>query len=381
MTTATPEPEVPRTVPDPGEQGRSLLLELSSRSAPLRLQQIQKDPKFHRWALAETLLEEAGSSIFDDVEGALALTELAVAVSEALPVDRHGPSLTCDLRARCWARYGNAQRVHGDPLSAEQAFGKAHSFLRRGTGKPLLAARVAELEASLLKDQQRFPEAHRRLDEAIEVYRQSRTRSSLGRALVVKGSFLLFEDRPESALRALREAVPLLRPEKDVRTFVLCAYNIINALNRTGYSIAAHALVADIRRLFERLGDSINLLRLDWLVAEINLELGRHRQAEEGLRQVRQGFLERGMAYDAALLSLDLAALYLESGDPFRMQGLVEEMLPIFQARSLHQGMITALILFRESVALRQADAALVREVATYLRQARRDRTLRFRPS
>ncbi|MEM7482620.1 MAG: hypothetical protein AAF481_15695 [Acidobacteriota bacterium] len=359
----------------------TLLAALRTRPIAHRVRRIQQDPRFHRDDLAEHFLAEAAARILDDPGAAQENTALAIAVAEGLDASAFGPSRLSDLLGRCWARHGNALRVYGDPHGAEKAFGQARSFLRRGTGDRRLAARCAELEASLLKDQQRFEAAHRRLEDAITIYRRGRIQPALGRALVVKGSFLLFENRPESALRVLREAVPLLRPEDDPRTFVLCAHNLINALNGTGYSIAAHALVADIRRLYERLGDHINLLRLDWMVAEINLELGRETQAEQGLRAVRQGFLDRGMAYDAALVSLDLAVIYLEAGDPFRMRELLEAMIPIFQARSLHQGMIAALILFRESVALRQADTALVRDLTGYLQRAQRDRTLRFRPT
>jgi hypothetical protein len=116
------------------------------------------------------------------------------------------------------------------------------------------------------------------------------------------------------------------------------------------------------------------------MAAEIDRELGLVPRAERALAEVREGFIERGMPYDAALVSLQLAEIYARDRDSLRLERLAREMFPIFQSRALHRGALAALILFREAVAMRQADQRLIRDLAGYLRSARRDRELRFVP-
>ena len=363
--------------PDP----EALLAELRSHPPAARAGLISRHPRFGRRALADLLIARSRERLFDHPPEAVELTRLAVAATERLDPGRTGAAQAHDAAARAWAYHANALRVDGDPAGAAAAFGRAAEHRRRGSGDRLLAARCAELEASLEKDQQRFERAHALLAQAIAVYRRDGLDERLGRALVKRGSILLFEGRWSAALRATLQALPLLRPERDPRTFGVAAHNAINCLNHAGYSIAARALLDAVRGLHQRLGDALSLLRLDWMAAEIDRELGLVARAERGLVAVREGFVERGMPYDAALVSLELAEIYARDRDPLKLERLAREMFPIFQSRALHRGALAALILFREAVALRQADLRLIGDLAAFLRCARRDHDLRFRPS
>lgn len=379
---ATLEPPAghrPAALPPPDPE--ALLAELRSHPPAARAGLIARDDRFGRRALAALLIARSRERLFDHPAEAVELTRLAVAAAERIDPLRVGAARARDAAAHAWAHHANALRVHGDPAGAAAAFGRAAEHRRLGSGDRLLAARCAELEASLEKDQQRFERAHALLAQAIAVYRREGDDERLGRALVKRGSILLFEERWAAALRATLDALPLLRPERDPRTFAVATHNAINCLNRAGYSIAARALVDAVHRMHERLGDVLSLLRLDWMAAEIDRDLGLTARAERELLAVREGFVERGMPYDAALVSLQLAEIYAGDQDPLRLERLAREMFPIFQSRALHRGALAALILFREAVAMRQADLRLIGELAAYLRNARRDHGLRFRPS
>ena len=54
-----------------------------------------------------------------------------------------------------------------------------------------------------------------------------------------------------------------------------------------------------------------------------------------GLEQVRQDFTVRGLPYDAALASLDLAAIYLEEGRSVEVRNLARTMGWIFGLKVL----------------------------------------------
>lgn len=333
----------------------------------------------------EALVARSRETVFDDPAAALLTSARATELAEALLAPGAVPDgLTLDaedLAAEAWAYFANAQRVSNDLDAAERSFATARRHLEGGNGRPLLAARLDDLEASLLNAQQRHEEALGLLDEAIRRCRTSGARRLLGFSLVNRGHLLTEAGDPQAALVALAEAIDCLHPEDDLRTYLFAASNVAKCLDRIGYSIAARALLAELRPLHERLGERINLLRLEWLEAEIDLGLGRQRQAEATLLTVREAFLDREMAYDAALVSLELAGIYAEQKRFLALRRLALEMLPIFQSRRIHREALAALILFREAISFGHGDLALFSEVRRFLDRARDNPRLRFRPT
>lgn len=333
----------------------------------------------------EALVATSREAVFDEPAEALAAasraTELAEdllssgSLAESLSLDAE------DLAAEAWAYRANAERVLNDLDAAEASFAAARRHLEQGTGRPLLAARLDDLEASLRSAQQRHDDALALLDGAIRRCRTAGARRLLGFSLVNRGHLLTEAGDPQAALAALAEAIECLHPEEDLRTYLFAASNVAKCLDRVGYSIAARALLAELRPLHERLGERINLLRLDWLEAEIDLGLGRHRKAEATLLAVREAFLSREMAYDAALVSLELAGIYAEQKRFLALRRLALEMLPIFQSRRIHREALAALILFREAISFGHGDLALFAEVRRFLDRARHNPRLRFRPT
>ena len=94
---------------------------------------------------------------------------------------------------------------------------------------------------------------------------------------------------------------------------------------------------------------------------------------------MREGFLQEGSGYDAAIVSMDLALLYLRQGRPAELKALAKEMLPIFRSQDIHRETVAALVLFQEAAREEQVTAAFVRELIAYLDAARHDPALRFR--
>ncbi len=97
--------------------------------------------------------------------------------------------------------------------------------------------------------------------------------------------------------------------------------------------------------------------------------MGQVEFAEEALRQVREGFIAAEIGYDVALVSLDLAALYLEAGRTAEVKQLAAEMLPIFASRQVHREAIMAWTVFRQAVEQEVATVRVIEEVAARIRE------------
>jgi hypothetical protein len=99
---------------------------------------------------------------------------------------------------------------------------------------------------------------------------------------------------------------------------------------------------------------------------------GRTAAAQAGLEQVRRKFADLEMPYDAALASLDLAALWLNTGRTAEVKELAIEMEAIFRAKNIHREALAALVLFWEAAKREAATLELVRGVIAEIETAKR---------
>jgi hypothetical protein len=124
----------------------------------------------------------------------------------------------------------------------------------------------------------------------------------------------------------------------------------------------------------------VDRLRWRWLEAEMAANDDHLPEAESLLLSVRQEWIDRGIGYDAALVSLDLAQLYARQGRTAEMKELASQMLPIFQAQDVHREALAALLLFREAAQAERAGLELLEQMRGYLDRARLHPDERFVP-
>lgn len=79
-----------------------------------------------------------------------------------------------------------------------------------------------------------------------------------------------------------------------------------------------------------------------------------------------------GLGLDAALVSLDLAMVFLDRGATGELKRLAAEMIPVFESRDDHRKALAAFLLFQKAAEAEQVTLGLIREVVTSLEQARR---------
>lgn len=358
-----------------------LWLELEQHPASRQQMLVRNSTRFASRSLGELLLAKSQEACFQDVERAVELAELAQQVVERLEAASGGERTGEELRglsARCWGTLGNAHRVRGNHQAAELALGQAELLVAGEVGDLLDRARVLDWKASLRKDQRRFDESLRLLDRVIGIYRQLGQRHLYGRSLAQKAGVCLEAGDSVTAIELMRAALDHLDPREDPRMALTVRHNLIVSLNSTGQHREAFALLFHTRPLYLEHGGRVWLIRLRWVEGAVAYGLGRADQAETAYREVRQSFLEQHLDYDAALASLDLAALYAAQGRTAEVRRLAEEMLPVFTSRRIHREALAALIVFRRAAEMEEAGLELVRSVADFLNRARANPELRF---
>ncbi|MCB1057180.1 MAG: hypothetical protein KDD11_16890 [Acidobacteria bacterium] len=317
-----------------------LLAELLRLPPAHRSLQVKNGERFRSLALARALLEASGRrAVLDPAEGA-GLAELVLELCDSLEVSVYGGGMVADTRALAWAQVADCRRREGRADGAERALVRADGHLRQGTGEALVGARLLAVEAALRRSQMSLGESERLLGRAVRLYRAAGDELHLGRTLLQQaelahdaGDYRRARWSVRQAIRRLRRVAPSRELEEARQLLVSCEVEL-------GGFAGAERLLADLGPNFEE--DPRLPLRRRWLAGRVASGLGRHAHAEEELGAARHGFEEIGAQGEAALVALDLAALYHRAGRPEDMARQVAEVLPYFALHASHRELSVA---------------------------------------
>lgn len=355
-----------------------LVAELLSHPVPQRRILVCQAGRFQTLAVCELVIDASFEAGFRDVAEAVELAELSLLLSGQLDAGYYGPSVVKDLQARAWAYLGNARRIAFDLTGAEEALQQAELLAEGGSADPLEEARILDLRASLLGDQGRFEQAAELLDVVIDIYDDLREPHRKGRAMISQGVFLGQAGGPEEAIRQLRKGLSLVEWEREPRLVLMARHNLAWFLNDSGRSEEALQQLERFLHTYGEFPDAWTELRLAWLSGRIAARLDYAAEAERTLIDVRERCLVEGHGYDASLVTLDLAKLYLRQGRSAEVRDLASGMIAVFLSQDVHRQAAAALAVFQRAAELDSATPLLLDEIAAYLRRARRNPRLRF---
>lgn len=370
---------------------RGEALELWAELKPYRFQDqyhlIRAHRRFVTWGLCELLCQESARQTAIDPDRAVEAAELAVLVSDLLKEDPGQTSQLYRLRGYAWAHDANARRVLGDLRNADESFSISDAWWEAGEAggedvfgyEPL----VLDFKASLRIFQRRFPEALALLDRLYALHTDGR-RPMLqdphlaGRALVKKALAFAEMEEPERAIELLQEAEALVDGQRDPRLLLCLRHNLLWNWTSVGGYQQAESLLPAVKNLGLELGNPLDLVRLRWAEGRVAAGLGHTEEAIQVFEELRQDFARRRIAYDAALVTLELTALYARLGYTDQVKKLSLEMAKIFRVQDVPREALAALLFFQKAAERESATAKLAHEVAAFLEKLRTNPGLQF---
>jgi transcriptional regulator with XRE-family HTH domain len=355
-------------------EARDLWEGLKRKDAARRRLLVEKVAKYRNWALSELLCEESIKAAGDSADRALELANLALRVAELAPGEE---AWRQRVQGYAWAHVGNARRVKGDLPSADEAFGRAQKLWSAGAWADaglLNEARALGLRASLLRDQRRLTEALELLDQALAVDKTGETK------YLFLNQAKLFEETEDfrRAVNVLRKLSPLIESEGETRLLFVVKHNLAVSLCALGEYEEVSQHLPNLKRLALRLNNDLDLLRVQWLEGRLLAGVGKSDEAIETFFSVRKELISRGVAYDAALVSLEVAVIYLEGGRIEAVKNLARQMASVFRLQGIHREALAALKLFRDAAERELVTLELAQKIVRYLRQAKNDPSLHF---
>lgn len=336
----------------------------------------------HGWPLCEALLRKSYEARFSDPKRMLDLAEDAAGVAKHIRQEKYPwPGFVSDLCARAFADLGNAYRLNDRFSDANAAFARAREYLEKGTGDAFLHAHVLDLEASLRSAQRKLGDAIDLLDQVHSLYLEVGDPHLAGRALISKGINTHYQGHPREAVCLLQKGLELLEPSRDPQLQESASLSVIYALADCGeYRQASRRLLeSGLREAFA--AEPLNLLKLRWVEGKIHCGLGRSGRAERAFEEAREEFLRRGQIYEAALVGLELAALWLRQGRAAQVQELAEEMHAVFEDLGVQLEAARALQFVHEACRVQAVTVSMIERVRTFLERLPWQPGLRFEPA
>lgn len=341
-----------------------LLAELDALPAAERARQAGTDPRMAFPAVVRSLIDRSQAMRYRDAEEMLHQAYLAQLAAEACSPEAAGNERRlADLRTRAYGQYGNALRVAGWPQDAEAAFSTAQRHRKEGTGDPILRAWLLERMTPLAVFHGRFDEAVEMCEEAGHIYQDLGESHLLASTQVQKAIACLYSGEAETAVRTLNQVVPLIDQEEDPHLLLAACHNLILCYIDLDRPDQALRIYSETRSLYQEFDDPLILLRAAWQEGQLLRDLGHLRAAETALLRARKGYMERNLAYEMALVSLDLATIYVKMGLSEELKETVATTVPIFRSLRVELETLASLLQLQQVAGQEQQALELIRRL------------------
>jgi len=319
------------------------------------------------FGMIRLLLRRSRAFWRSDPNRAETLTRWALAIFPRLDAGRYNRLQAAQAHCLAWGYLANSLRAQGRLDEADKALRTAEAGLPEEFSV-LEKAWLCRFRSSLKRDQRCFSEALQAAGRARRLFGQIRSPEVAWATL--QEAYVLAEcgkpEESESLVRGLLERdrqEPLLS-----EVSFLAIQHLTVTLVTLGRGMEAHSWLQKLEDRAGEFQEPLSQARLMWTRGRVFDALGGWRRAADWYWRARQVFLDWEIAYDVALVSLDLAAVELELGHAGEAAQLAAEMLPILKSLEIERESLAALRLLAESLRQQEATAAAVREAAGRLR-------------
>src|SRR3954447_7676428 len=340
---------------------QQMLAELEALEESARIGKVKSGGIYTSPPVIRALIERSHSLRYRNADEMLRLAQLARLAAEGCSAAAAGNERKLpDLRAPAWGEYGAALRVCGQPRAAEAALAASLEHRRQGTGDPVLHAWLLERTSALAAFQGRYQEAITTCVEAGQIYQELGNDHSFAFTLIQKAISILYSGEAARAVRTLNQAISRIDPA-DPQLLMAACHNLIRCYIDLDRPDQALALYSEIHGLYKEIDDPLLLLRMIWQEGLLLRDLGHLRAAETALLKARKGYLEEKLAYEVALVSLDLTTVYVKLGLAEEVKRTVIATVPIFHALRVKLETLAALLQIQKVADQEQQALELIR--------------------
>ncbi len=319
------------------------------------------------WARCRRLIERCQSLRYSDPETMVLTATLAVVLTGRLSPGSFGLPALADLQAYALAERGNSQRIAENFVDAEADLAAAMERAGQGTSSPRLLAHLMDLTASLYTDQRRYDEALRLRDAVYAIHVKEGDRHLAGRALISKGFSLINALKAEEGIPFLTQGLGMIDAARDPKLVMSGVFNLIWSLAECGQAVQAEPLLNLSRGLFSAYIERMDAIKCVWLEGRLAAALGEDADAERLYCDALTSYEEIGLPGYVALVSIDLASLWLRSNRTAEIAPLIEQTIATFRTFGFDRDVIGMLLVVHRAIKKSQVTESLLRTTGAEL--------------
>jgi tetratricopeptide (TPR) repeat protein len=289
--------------------------ELTSLSEKEQLRRVATDRRFADPEIIEYLLDRSHIDRYLSPRKTLHLALLADSAANACTSEEVGGSAAlADLLTRTQGNLANALRICGRVPEANLLMDSAIRSWEASNHLPRIRVTLLAWACALRIRQERFEEAIGLAEEAGRLCLKLGDSNLLARSEVQKAIANVYSGNAEAAAAILDQVIPMIDGEEDPQLLLAANHNLAMCYISLNRPEDALSIYYEARQLYQKCKDPMILLRATWQEGQLLREVGHFRNAEAALLRARQGFIDQGLAYEAAHVDLDLAKLYSKLG-------------------------------------------------------------------
>jgi hypothetical protein len=354
-----------------GEFWRSLLPALTPTMEPV-LKQILAAPQTLRWGVAEAMCETSRKLASSDRIQALAVAQAALVVAKAAPLDILRSDNREELSALAYATLANAFRILDRNREARVAMDEAGvHFSRRGADLLGLEPRYLSLRASLEIWERSYDQALATL-AAASAHPNAVQGELQASVCILRSSVRILQDQPALAVPNLEAAVSHLDPDQHPELWCYAMQQRLLLATELKNWEEAEALLPEVERRLQEIGDEFHLIRLRWSQARLAEGRDQPEAAEALYLRTREAFLRHGLSYSAALVMVELAELLLRQGRLEEVKTYAAETATEFERQGVEPELIGALTLLEQAVLGQRLTVELLARIRRQINRQKR---------
>lgn len=328
----------------------------------------------------QALLERSWAVRHDNPREMIHLARAAVVVAQRLDSRRYEPQLLFDFQAKAWGELGNAHRAADDLEEASEAFDTAFELLLQGTGDLHLKARLNDLYASFLGTRRQFNLAFAALDVAHSSYLELKDTHLAGRTLLTKAIYVHYSGRSEQAIDLNETGRALIEAQREPDLEFRAILNQLWFLIACGRFREAKKELLRNRASLEKMEGRVPAIKLRWLQGQISAGLEEWKSAEIALLEVKDGFENLDLGLAAALVSMELALLWMRQNRLAETEKIVKETFQVFVSLKINREATGAMQILNEARERKLMTVTLLDSVVKYLHRAQHNPDVPFVP-
>lgn len=257
--------------------------------------------------VCEALLARSWAARYHDAGEMLRFASAAQIVARGLKSSDLGSAGVAAMQARAWGELANSLRVAGKATEAACAFEEA--FDREGDCRdPHLSAHLLQMRATLYGCMGEPAFAAQLLELVTRFYDEAGERHLSGRALISQSIHASRADDKQAAIHLNLEGLRRVDRTRDPALAMAALHNRMLLLMTLGRKEEARE-TGKCRADFDGTGPVA--MRLRWMEGRILQSLGELEEAEQALRESRDGLSALGLKLFTAMASLDLSETLL----------------------------------------------------------------------